>query len=132
MPMPEESSAENESTISDEEMAFLTKTLWESLLAPRWAKDDLIDFGKAIFAKTSLKDMDDKTFDAVFPFLKQISVSIAKRLSALATPPAAEASKPPEPKTPKAETPKVEAPKAEAPKTEKKKVEHASSEEVAK
>lgn len=79
--------AEDEKTspgMSSEEMAFLTKALWAALQSPTWLKDDLIDFGKAIFSKKSLKGMDDKVFDKIFPFLRQISTHLANQLAAKA------------------------------------------------
>jgi hypothetical protein len=80
--MPNETTGENEDmNLSKEEKAFLIKALWESLQAPAWTKDDLIEFGKAIFAKKSLKKMDDKTFVQILPFLEAVTVAFGKRLS---------------------------------------------------
>ena len=67
-------------SLSREEQAFLIKILWESLQAPPWSRDDLIEFGKAIFGKTPLKDLDPKKFDRLFPFLKQITDSLGTKL----------------------------------------------------
>jgi hypothetical protein len=70
----------HESQLSREEQAFLIKILWESLQAPSWSRDDLIEFGKAIFGKTPLKDMDPKKFTQLFPFLKQITDNLGIKL----------------------------------------------------
>ena len=67
-------------SLTREEQAFLIKILWESLQAPPWSRDDLIEFGKAIFGKTPLKDLDPKKFDRLFPFLKQITDSLGTKL----------------------------------------------------
>jgi len=83
--------AEAESAkMSNEEMAFLTKTLWEALQTPRWLKNDLIEFGMAIFSKKSLKAMDDKVFARIFPFLQQVAESMAEKLAEKANAVAAE------------------------------------------
>ena len=73
-------------TLSREEQAFLIKILWESLQAPPWSRDDLIEFGKAIFGKTPLKDLDPKKFNQLFPFLKQITDSLGIKLKAAVLP----------------------------------------------
>lgn len=64
------------------EQKFLMKSIWSALQAPDWKKDDLIDFGKAIFAKKSLKDMDDKTFNKIFPFLESVTNALGDKLEA--------------------------------------------------
>jgi hypothetical protein len=56
--------------ISKDEMKFLVKAIWRCLQAPAWTKDSLITLGKVIFAKKSLKEMDDKTFAEIWPHLK--------------------------------------------------------------
>ena len=66
--------------LSREEQAFLIKILWESLQAPPWSRDDLIEFGKAIFGKTPLKELDPKKFNQLFPFLKQITDNLGIKL----------------------------------------------------
>ena len=67
-------------TLTKEELAWLIKALVESLEIPDWTKDDLIEFGKAIFGKTPLKDMDPKKFTQLFPFLKQITDNLGIKL----------------------------------------------------
>ena len=54
------------------------RTLWEALHAPKWTRDDLIDLGKAIFAKTPLKNLDPDKFDKLLPHL----IDIVERLEA--------------------------------------------------
>lgn len=63
-----------------EEKKFLMLSLWDALVVPKWTKDNLIDFGMAIFSKKPLKDMSDKEFAKVFPFLKEITVELGKKL----------------------------------------------------
>ena len=70
--------------MTDEEKRFFIKALWESLQDPLWGRDDLIDFGKAIFSKQSLKELPDKTFEKIFPYLKHIAESLGERLTAQA------------------------------------------------
>lgn len=78
-------------TLNKEELAYLIKAVWEALQAPSWSKDDLIEFGKAIFGKTALKDLDPKKFNRLFPFLKTIAEHLGTRLkeAVLPTPPTA-------------------------------------------
>ena len=80
-------------SLTREEQAFLIKILWESLQAPPWSRDDLIEFGKAIFGKTPLKDLDPKKFTQLFPFLKQITDHLGIKLkeAVLPAPPQAPA-----------------------------------------
>ena len=73
----------NASSLSREEQAFLIKALWESLQSPHWNKDDLIDLGKLIFAKKSLKDIaaqDEKKFARIFPHLVEIVNHLAAKM----------------------------------------------------
>ena len=67
-------------TLTREEQAFLIKVQWEALQAPSWTRDDIIEFGKAIYAKTALKDLDPKKFNQLFPFLKQITDHLGIKL----------------------------------------------------
>ena len=94
-------------SLTREEQAFLIKILWESLQAPPWSRDDLIEFGKANFGKTPLKDLDPKKFTQLFPFLVQITNQLGTKLkeTVLPAPPPApavqgEPSKPPEGSSP--------------------------------
>lgn len=67
--------------MTKEEKKFLMLALWDALIAPKWTKDDLIDFGKAIFSKKLFKDMTDAEFNKVFPFLNSITITLGKRLT---------------------------------------------------
>jgi predicted alpha-1,6-mannanase (GH76 family) len=67
--------------LSKEEKVFLTRALWKALQAPEWAKDDLIDFGKAIFSKSTLKAMDDRMYERIYPFLERIVASLGQQLA---------------------------------------------------
>lgn len=49
------------------------RTVWEALLAPNWTKDDLIDLGKAIFARTPLKRFDQAKFNRILPHLSKLA-----------------------------------------------------------
>ena len=80
-------------TLSKEELAYLIKIVWEALQAPSWSRDDLIEFGKAIFGKTPLKELDPKKFNQLFPFLKSIAEHLGIKLKETilpAPPPAAD------------------------------------------
>ena len=57
------------------------RTLWETLLAPNWTKDDLIDLGKAIFAKTPLKRFDPAKFDRLFPHLVRVTEMLEAKIT---------------------------------------------------
>ena len=72
----------DESGMTKEEKKFLMRSLWDALAVPKWTKDSLVDFGTAIFAKKSLKDMDDKTFNKIFPFLNAVTTELGSRLQA--------------------------------------------------
>lgn len=67
--------------MSKEEKAFLVNAIWTALQAPQWSKDDLINFGKAIFTRVTLQKMADKTFEQVFPFLSKIADSLGVQLT---------------------------------------------------
>ena len=80
-------------TLSKEELAYLIKIVWDALQAPSWSRDDLIEFGKAIFGKTPLKELDPKKFNQLFPFLKSIAEHLGAKLKETilpAPPPAAD------------------------------------------
>ena len=66
--------------ITNEQMATLNRIVWTALGKPKWTKDDLVDFGKAIYVygKKPLKEMDDGTWSKVFPFLKEITQTICE------------------------------------------------------
>jgi len=79
--MEKDSTEQTENHLSLEEKAFLLNTIWEALLTPQWTKDDLIDFGKAIFSKQKLNKMNSATFSKVFPFLQSVSNTVGEKLS---------------------------------------------------
>lgn len=70
-----------ESTLSKEEKAVLMKALWKALQAPTWTKDELVELGKAIFAKESLGKMADKRFEIIYPNLVAIVESLGAQLA---------------------------------------------------
>jgi hypothetical protein len=67
--------------LSKEELALLIRSMWESLLAPAWGRNDLIDLGKLIFAKVPLKDVDAQTFARLMPHLKTLAQKLAVLLA---------------------------------------------------
>ena len=69
-------------TLSKEDTAFFIRNLWEAVLAPAWTKDDIIEFGKAVFAKVPLSKIDDKRFDLLLPYLTKMSETLAQKLHA--------------------------------------------------
>lgn len=78
--MPTENTKE-ESQLSKEEKAFLMKALWKALQSPTWTKDELVELGKAIFAKESLGKMADKRFEIIYPNLVAIVESLGAQLA---------------------------------------------------
>lgn len=70
-----------ESTLSKEEKAFLMKALWKALQTPAWTKDELVELGKAIFAKETLGKMADKRFEIIYPNLVKIVESLGVQLA---------------------------------------------------
>jgi hypothetical protein len=79
--MADEKEKTPEPEISKEQMKFLIKTLWKCLEAPAWTKDSLITLGKVIFAKKTLKDLDDKAFGEIWPHLKVMAETLDLTLS---------------------------------------------------
>jgi hypothetical protein len=73
---------EPEAEMTKEEKKFLIKALWEALVTPRWTKDELIDFGMAIFSKKPLKEMEEKTFNKILPFLNTMTIKLWQLLGA--------------------------------------------------
>lgn len=69
-------------TMTKEEKKFMIRSLWDSLVDVQWTKDDLIDFGKAIFSKQSLQKMEEKTFTKIFPFLNKVAENLGAKMSA--------------------------------------------------
>lgn len=67
--------------ITAEDKKFLVNTIWEALQSPKWTKNDLIDFGTAIFSKKKLKDIDESVFNKIFPFLEIITLNVSEKLN---------------------------------------------------
>jgi hypothetical protein len=59
--------------LTQTEQAFLIKSLWSALSSPNWQKDDLIEMGKCLWAKTKLKDIPEKTFARLLPNLTMVA-----------------------------------------------------------
>jgi hypothetical protein len=66
--------------MTNEEKKFLMLALWDALVVPKWTKDDLIDFGKAIFSKRSLKELSEKEWSTIFPHLRDVVAALGKSL----------------------------------------------------
>lgn len=112
--------------ISKEEMKFLVKTIWKVLQAPSWTKDSLITLGKAIFSKKTLKEMDDKAFNEIWPHIKVMAETLNSTLTEEATKRATEAIEEAE-KDRRAEGQKPEEEKAKAKPDEDEKSEDAAT-----
>jgi hypothetical protein len=67
--------------ISKEQMKFLVKSIWKCLQAPGWTKDSLITLGKVIYSKKALKDVDDKSFNEIWPHLKVMAETLDATLT---------------------------------------------------
>jgi hypothetical protein len=67
------------------------RTVWEALLAPNWTKDDLIDLGKAIFARTPLKRFDQAKFDRILPHLSKLAEMLEAKITPLPADPPGDA-----------------------------------------
>lgn len=70
----------DEREMTKEDKKFLMNALWGALIEQKWTKDHLIEFGKAIFAKQSLQEMDEKTFGVIFPYLNGVVVNLGGRI----------------------------------------------------
>jgi hypothetical protein len=62
------------------DVAFLINALWTSLLAPPWAKNDLIEVGKLVYAKVELKDVDGPLFDRLLPSLSKAAAVLGQKI----------------------------------------------------
>lgn len=95
--------------LSKEDMALLIRSLWEALLAPAWKKDDLIELGKLIFAKVSLKHVDDDLFGRLLPNLTAAAAALGHLLlRPQATSPAVPTSQPASTEPPSSDPTKTE------------------------
>ena len=63
-----------------DETVLYIKSLWKSLLAPKWTKDDLIDLGKLVFAKVRLSSVDPPLLDRLLPLLSDMADSAWRTL----------------------------------------------------
>ena len=61
------------SKMSREDTAFYIRAMWTALLTPKWLRDDLIELGKAVFAKEALGSMDDTLFARLIPHLTEMA-----------------------------------------------------------
>jgi hypothetical protein len=68
--------------LSKEDTAFFIRNLWEALITPTWTRDDIIELGKAVFAKVPLSKLDDKRFDQLLPYLTKMSENLALKIHA--------------------------------------------------
>jgi hypothetical protein len=69
--MPDEISA-----LSNKNKAKIIRAHWKAMLEPPWTSDDLIDLGKALFAKTKLEDLarqDEAKFNRLLPLLDKMA-----------------------------------------------------------
>ena len=62
------------------------RTIWEALLTPKWDRDLLISFGKLLYARRPLKEVDDTLFADLLPRLIEIVEVLEAKFKA-ATPP---------------------------------------------
>jgi hypothetical protein len=79
--------------LTREETAFFVRATWEALLAPLWLRNDLIDLGKAVHAKTPLAQLDARLFERLLPHLTLVAQvlqeMVAKNAATSQAPPAA-------------------------------------------
>lgn len=66
--------------LSKEDTAFFIRNLWEALITPTWTRDDIIELGKAVFAKVPLSKLDDKRFNQLLPYLTKMSENLALKI----------------------------------------------------
>lgn len=67
-----------------EDRAALIKIVWEALQSPNWTSDNSYEFGKAIFAKATLSELDarnSKKFNLIFAPLTQIADFIGSKIA---------------------------------------------------
>ena len=66
--------------MSKEDIAFVIKTLWNSLLKPDWERGDLIDLGMAVFTKVPLSKLDPRKFSKLLPFLSIVAEDLGNAI----------------------------------------------------
>jgi hypothetical protein len=81
------STPEPNQEISREDLAFYMKSIWDALLAPSSSRDDLIELGKAIYAKTPLGKLSDQQFEQLFPLLSTMAQHLARSIKQRPTAP---------------------------------------------
>ena len=69
------------SKMSREDTAFFIRAMWSALLAPKWLRDDLIELGKAVFAKEALSTMDDALFARLVPHLTEMATVLGSQVA---------------------------------------------------
>jgi len=57
------------------------RELWDALLSPNWTSDDLIYLGKAIYARTPLKNFDPTKFDRILPHLAAVVEQLETKIT---------------------------------------------------
>lgn len=72
---------------SQQQLALIIRAFWSALIKPRWSKDDLIDLGKAVFAKRPLASLDEDLFKRIFPHLQEIGQELYQLQTTPPTPP---------------------------------------------
>jgi hypothetical protein len=87
----------NHVPLTREESAALIRAFWEGLIAPQWTRDDLIELGKAVYAKTPLAKLTNEQLSRFLPPLKILAEVAGAKLTQPAAPrePAGPASPPP-------------------------------------
>jgi hypothetical protein len=84
--------------LSKEETAFFIRAVWEALLSPLWLRNDLIDLGKAVHAKTPLAELDARLFERLLPHLTLVAQVlqrlVAQNAATFQAPPATPPAKP--------------------------------------
>lgn len=65
------------------ETAYLIRSLWEALLAPKWdasTRKDLQKLGEALYSGKTLKQLDNDLYDRLLPHLKIVATSLGRSL----------------------------------------------------
>lgn len=78
-------------TPSKETLSLLIRSLYTSLTAPNWTRDDLIALGQVIYNKTPLAQIDESLFNRLLPHLSVTAQHLHTLLTAPPTPTPAQA-----------------------------------------
>jgi hypothetical protein len=70
-----------EPVMSKEDIAYFIRTMWSSLLIPKWERLVLIDLGTAVHAKTPLSKLDQKKLNELLPHLSVVAENFGKTVS---------------------------------------------------